>query len=140
MSYHSIHKALAQAFSDLLAGAPVGIAWPNQPYKNDEDGLWVQFDIIHAGAEPVTLGENGEDEAQGILQLTINRMTNEGVGLLYQMADAFKALFVAGKRFTDGTTEVVVTSFGITPLSLQDKHFQLAVEVGWYARMNRPNL
>jgi hypothetical protein len=135
MSVHfNIVKALVDSVLNLglpqLAGVPVEA--PNtdiSPYPS----LWLKASVIPNECYPVTLGVDGDDNHNGLLQIDINVPINTGDGLINNIAGEIKKLYPAGRNISP----VVVASSSISPARIVGSNYRISVTVTYYSRIAR---
>ncbi|MCV5968841.1 DUF4128 domain-containing protein, partial [Lactococcus petauri] len=60
-----------------LLDPPVEVAWPNKKFKTPA-GSWIRVSYMPSQDSTETLGEGGEQELLGIIQLDVNILTDIG--------------------------------------------------------------
>jgi len=113
MSLFKIRSALATAFSS--GGFDLPVNYDNAKKVDVKCDLpWCEFYFIPTQPVVSTLGDQGEDEHLGIVQINLNYPINEGMGNLLKKADDIRAVFKAGTSLTYQTQVVRITSCGIS--------------------------
>ncbi len=136
MSFKGTHSALITAYQGLGLGLPTAYEGVSFTPPAAED--WAAVFVLPAVNDPVTLGEGGEDESEGILQIDFNTVEGESTSALLGYADAVQAGMVAGQGFTYGTDTVLIRSVDMSPIRADDGWLRISMNVNWYARYERP--
>lgn len=112
MSLFKVQAALVQAFQNGTFNLPT--VWENnQDYEPQTDTAWCEFRFIPNEPEPRTLGDQGEDEFTGVVNVILNYPLNSGIGETMEKADEIKAVFKPGSTFEDSGQTVRVTRSGL---------------------------
>lgn len=136
-NYTEIEKALVAAVNTVDASTPRG--YPNKPLPDDDkpDGLWLQLHNMRSESTPVTLGDAGEDNHPGFLQVDINYPQNKGSKQVLAKADTIAAFFTAGKTLSYNAQEVKVLLCSVGPGRDVGGYYRVSVTVNYYARTTR---
>ena len=134
-NYTDIEKALIGAVRSADATTPRG--YPNEELEDKPDGLWLQIHNMRSESTPVTLGDAGEDNHPGFLQIDINYPQNKGSKEVLAKADTIAAFFTAGKSLSYNSQEVKVLSCSVTPGRYVGGYYRVSVTVNYYARTTR---
>ena len=136
-NYIGIEKALIAGVRAVDNTTPMG--YPNSELAEADkpDGLWLQIHNLRAQSTPVTLGDKGEDNHPGFIQIDINYPANKGTKAILNKADAFIAFFTAGKALSYNGQYVIVQSCSVTPGRYVGGYYRISVTVNYYARTTR---
>jgi hypothetical protein len=134
-NYFDIERALVVAAKAVDAVTPMGN--PNDPLENPGPGLWIQLHNLRIESTPVSLGDFGEDNHPGILQIDINYPQNKGAGIPLQKADEFASYFKAGLRIESNGQHVTVLSSSLSPARYVGGYYRISVDVHYYSRTTR---
>lgn len=136
-NYTEIEKALIAAVLSVDNTTPMG--YPNEELPDDDkgDGLWLQLHNMRGQSEPATLGDAGEDNHPGFLQIDINYPQNKGSKQVLAKGDSFAAFFTAGKSLSYNTQEVKVLSSSLSPGRYVGGYYRVSLTVNYYARTTR---
>jgi hypothetical protein len=137
-NYIGIENALVDAVISVDSVTPMG--YPNRDLKDASkpaSGLWIQLHNLRGDSSPVTLGDAGEDDHPGILQIDINYPLNKGTASILTKADEFIAFFTAGKAIFSGAQEVRIASCSLSAGRHVEGYYRLSVSVNYYARTTR---
>lgn len=134
-NYLDIERALIAAAKAVDNTTPMG--HPNDPLEDPGPGLWLQLHNLRVESSPVTLGDFGEDNHPGILQIDINYPQNKGAGVPLQKADEFASYFKAGLRIESNGQQVIVLSSSLSPSRYVGGYYRISVDVNYYSRTTR---
>lgn len=137
-NYTDIEKALIAAVLSVDNTTPIG--YPNRPLPDADkpaDGLWLQLSNMRAQSSPVTLGDVGEDNHPGFLQIDCNYPQNKGSKQVLAKADEFAAFFTAGRSLSYNAQAVKVLSCSVGPGRDVGGYYRVSVTVNYYARTTR---
>lgn len=95
-SNYKIHAALVQKYESAATGLPT--AYPNKNLEQPSNEVpWAELFIIPIETLAFTLGADGQDLYEGILQVNLNYPTNTGHKEALLMADRLCHHFRAGQ-------------------------------------------
>lgn len=134
-NYTDIEKALYAALKSVDATTPCG--FPGAELDSYPDGLWLQVFNMRAESGPVTLGDAGEDNHPGILQVDINYPKGQGTGNILAKGDELAAFFTAGKTLSYNTQEVKVLSSSLSSGRYVGGYYRVSLTINYYARTTR---
>lgn len=134
-NFTDIEIALIQAVETLDAATPKG--YPNKQLKDPPNSLWLAMHNMRANSRPVTLGDAGEDNHDGIFQIDINVPESEGSGNATNKADVFASFFTAGRALVYNGQNVRVISSSLSPGRYVGGYYRLSLNVRYYARTVR---
>jgi hypothetical protein len=136
MSLQNIRSALAQAFQSGGFGLPV--VYENAPRSTQANAPWAEFFFIPNQPVVRTLGDQGQDEHTGIVQINLNYPLHEGPGRVLQKADQIRAVFKAGAAFTHTGQVVHIRSSGLSRApQIEGGFFQCIFTIQWRANTAR---
>jgi Bacteriophage related domain of unknown function len=149
--WNSVHEALISAAWARLEEAAIGlngandVEWPNKaltpPATNTgvfSQPVWAKVSIITNPGVPVTQGQQGKDEVDGILQIDLNQPKNTGDSEVRTALGALENYFTPGRVLSKDGEDVTVSSCGRVPgRVIDDRHFRVSLSVSWYARVQR---
>lgn len=137
--YHDIELALIQGVkeADPTNTAPMG--YPNAILSPTErgDGLWLQLHNVRGLSQPVTLGQHGEDNHTGFLQIDISFPENKGTYEVLQKADKYASYFTAGKDLVYNAQNVKVLSTSLSNERYVGGYYRISLTVNYYSRTQR---
>lgn len=134
MSFNNISQTLLQAYVDGEFGLPT--AYPNRIFTPTSDP-WAKVSIIPNQPSAASLGEDGTDEHDGIMQIDLNYPLKNGNGQVLEKAEEIRALFKAGYSKTHNQQAITVRSCGYNSGSESEGYFRVIVTIQWYARTPR---
>ena len=122
----------------LLDPTPV-VSWPNKKFTPPPT-TWIRVTYMPSQDSTETLGEGGEQELLGIVQIDINILTDTGEKTQNLILAQLEAYFVPGKRFTYQSQTVNFVSCNRSSGRIIDSFFRVSISVSFYARYFRPAL
>lgn len=134
-NYTDIEKALITAVRAVDSVTPCGM--PAAELDETPDDLWLQLHNMRSESTPVTLGDAGEDEHPGTLQIDINYPKGHGTQAVLAKADEFAAYFTAGKPLVYNQQEVKVQSCSLSPGRYVGGYYRVSLSVNYYSRTFR---
>lgn len=131
MSILNIQNALVQGFID--GAFNLNTAYDNNiDFEPQANTPWCEFRFVPNQPEPRTLGDTGEDEFTGVVNVILNYPQNSGIGETMEKADQLKAHFKPGKVFTDDGQSVRVTRCGLSRGGTNEAGFYQSVfTINW---------
>lgn len=137
-NYFGIEQALIDAYIAASAGMPTGYTGaPLSDTAKGEGIIWADVHNMRALSEPATLGDKGEDNHPGFLQIDLNIDLGAGSGTLLQKADTIASAFPAGHKLTYNGQVVTITSTSVGPSRYVGKWNRISVTLYYYARTVR---
>jgi hypothetical protein len=135
--FFKIEKALVDAVNDLELGIPM--SQPNIELSDaaKANGPWGAIHVLNAGTSVATLGDYGEDDNQGVLQVDINVHINTGSGTLLALCDKICSAFTSGKALQYSEQTVKITASSISGIRNVGGFARRSVSVRFYARTKR---
>ena len=119
-----VRSALVKAFMDLSTaeGWTYKIITENSPQEPDKNNVWIGLTYLPDVPEVITLGDGGEDDLEGILQLDIYVPTGKGEKEALDITDKLRSylqrvgvLFIVGRRLLFATVaermDLLLTTF-----------------------------
>ena len=136
-NYTDIEKGLISAVRTVDSTTPTG--HPNEDLPDEKKGqaLWLQLHNLRGNSAPATLGDRGEDNHPGVLQIDINYPEGKGSKQVLAKADTFASFFTAGKSLSYNAQEIKVLSSSIGPGRYVGGYYRVSVSVNYYARTTR---
>lgn len=136
--YIDIEKALIQAFrATNLEETPT--SYPDVVLSEDQkpDGLWFALHNMRSESTPVTLGDKGEDNHPGFLQIDINYPDGKGSSFVLTEAGRIAAEFPSGRTLIYNSQKVRITSSSLSPGRLVGGYYQVVLTIYYYSRSTR---
>ena len=137
-SYYEIERLLNASIRD--AGLPnnVAVGMVGQMLADDKRGkVWLQAHNLRAGTSVATLGSEGEDDLQGILQFNINYMDSDGPGEALKIADLLASYYGAGRLFSYNGSWIRVRFTDLTQPRPANGYLMTSMSVYYYSRRQR---
>lgn len=137
-SFFNIEAALINAYLAVDSTTPTG--FPNKPLPQEdkpESGLWAEVHNLPAISTVATLGNQGEDNNPGVLQIDLNYPRDKGTGVLLQKADELGSAFPAGTKLTYNGQVVTITSCSLAPIRYLGGDARISLSLTYYARTFR---
>ena len=134
--FTGLRKALMQGVEDSPLGLPY--AAENSPFDKPADqSPWAAAHIFMNQPSVATLGDEGQDAHDGILQIDLNYPLNTGEAAVTAKADELTDFFKAGKRLAHSGVELTVASCGRSRGREVDGWYRVSMTVTWFARVSR---
>ncbi len=128
-----IKSALVSYLESLSLGIPL-----NYPNMEQDTSVPAGDVTIHFNEpEVVTLGQGGEDEHRGFMQILLKYPVGEGDGALMAMADTIRQAFLAGQSCSYGSQTVTIINCGLGTFDNWNSKFVCPITITWYARTRR---
>lgn len=136
MGQNDIRKALYKHLIDAGLSLPLG--FPNSKFTEPTEGPCGLVTLTFNQPSVATIGDSGEDNHDGFLQVLLKYPTNEGDNAIMAMADTLRPVFKAGTRCVYNDQVVNIVSCGVngTP-QIHDAKLVLPITINWYARTRR---
>lgn len=136
MSFLAIRKTLIQAYTD--GGFNLPTAYDNRTFQPKGCNPWAQVFIVNNMPEVDTLGDHGENEHTGFLQIDINYPVNCCDGDALEKVDEITNYFYIGRRFNLDGQEIFINSSGYNrPDTQSAEWYRLVITVYWTAKTKR---
>lgn len=139
----NLEKALVTAYMTAVGYSTVTklpvTEWENLELQLPENcQLWYSVNIAYAQPTVASLGNGGDDEVRGYLQIDINVPRGSGKGILIEKLAALRSYFTAGKRLPYDDAVAVVISTGSSPAREVDSWYRISASVFFYTHLTRP--
>lgn len=135
--YYKIQSTLIAAVRALLPALPISNPDQELPPSQQADGGWLAIHNLRGQSLPVTLGDRGEDNHPGVLQVDVNVAAGKGAGVALEYCDALASGFPAGTRLAYNGGEVVVSSVSVGSGVSEGGFYRIPVSVTYFARSVR---
>ena len=131
-----VEQILINSIKDVIP-AEVKVSWPNFELGEAKSDVWYDIDILPATAYSVTLGDTGEDETRGILQVLFKCKQNTGTAEILKHRDDIAILYPSGESFTlDGVSVIIRGASSGAPFS-SGEYYTVPLSIAYYARYQR---
>jgi hypothetical protein len=139
MSEININAALITAAAAALSSLSISnIAYEGRDFTPPAANTkWAAVFNLPASSPPSSLGEGGQDEHLGILQIDLNYPLNGGTQPHLAAADSIGTAFKAGTRFTYMGQCVLVRSCERGRIRNEDGWLRLSISITWVALTTR---
>jgi hypothetical protein len=142
MSEALIRNALVTAYEDGAFGLEtfyqnVKLSHPSKLKQPPSGQPWAYLTQTTADIAPMGLGDQGDDEHKGFMQIDLNYPLDIGEGLILAKFDAIKSYFKAGRSFVSGGQVVIIRSCGRSSGRVVEQNYRISVSVYWFARVSR---
>ena len=132
---------LVQSALFSLALAAIGsgkpIQWPNKKFEPPTNALWFRVHYFPTDRARKTLGDLGEDEVDGFVQIDVNVPSDSGEKVQRQQLDILEHIFTSGRVTTYNGQEAVITACKRSPGRDVDGFYRVSLTVDFYARVKR---
>lgn len=134
--FSGLRKALVQGVEDSPLDLPY--AAENSPFtKPTDQSPWAAVHIFMNQPSVATLGAEGQDAHDGIMQIDLNYPLNTGEAAVTAKADGLTDFFKAGKRLAHSGVELTVSSCGRSRGREVEGWYRVSMTVTWFARVSR---
>jgi hypothetical protein len=135
VSLLQVHGALVAAASAALAG--VEVEYENAQFVKPTATKWARIHFLPNAPSVETLGNEGQDLVDGIMQIDLNYPQNTGDGQARQDFEEVRAAFPAGVSYSTGGQVVTIKNCGRSQGRLVDQWYRVSITVYWYALIPR---
>jgi hypothetical protein len=134
--YAGLRKALMQGVQDSPLALPCAVE--NAPFdKPTDQSPWASAFVLMNQPSVATLGAEGQDAHDGVLQIDLNYPLMTGEAAVTAKADELSDFFKAGKRLANSGVELTVASCGRSRGREVDGWYRVSMTVTWFARVSR---
>ena len=134
--FSHIQSALIKSFTD--GDHNLDVAYPNISFTPKINTEYAQLFIIPNQPYAVTLGNNGEDEYTGIMQINLNYPVNTGTLKINLKREEILARYKAGMKYKYEDQSVLITSAGQSAVGqVVDNYYRIPLTIEWIARTFR---
>jgi len=130
-----IRAALVQGYVDANVG--LATAHENEPFVTPSGTPWAKVTVVAADRYPVTLGDQGEDQHDGFMQVDLSYPTDSGTYDVLTKAGVLEVYFKAGRKLTYNGQAVTVLGASRSSGRYVDGWYRVSVTINWYARTSR---
>lgn len=127
--------ALMQGVLDCNLGLPT--AYENMKFDKPVGSPWASVFVIYNPPFVATLGHDGEDGHDGVLQIDLSYPLLTGEAAVRAKADEVAEFFKAGRRLPHQGVFATVTSCGRSRGREVDGWYRVSMSVVWSARIPR---
>lgn len=133
-------SGLRSALMQGVADSPLAIPYSgeNEPFDGKPtDSPWASVFVLPNQPSPATLGSEGQDAHDGVLQIDLNYPLMAGEADVMSKADELSSFFHAGKNLVSGATGLTVISCGRSRGREVDGWYRVSMTIAWEARVSR---
>jgi hypothetical protein len=134
VSLANIRAALVEAYESLHLH--LDTAHENRPFSPGADP-WAALFVIPNQPAVATLGNGGEDEHTGFMQIDLNYPLHGGTAAALETADDIRAYFAAGRWLEYDGQRVLITSSGRARGVEVNGWYRVSMTINWTARTIR---
>lgn len=135
MGQGDIKKALATRLTSL--GLGIQLNMPNVEVKDPNVTPSADVSFIFNQPSVATLGDSGDDNHDGFMQILLKYPMGKGDKDIMTMADTIRSGFTAGTKCLYGDQEVTILNCGIGIFDIYESKFVNPITINWYARTRR---
>lgn len=135
MSLAKAKKAIMTAIEAGNFGLP--IAHENVKFRKVDAPAYLELNYMPNPVDPITLGDDGEDELNGYMQITVNVQEGTGTGTTTAVTEALREYFYVGRNLTFEDVTVTVNRSGPKNGFPTQGRWETPFLVYFYARVPR---
>lgn len=135
MSLDNVQRALIGAVATQLAAVPT--AYENEKFTKPSDAKWAEVFFLPNNPSVETLGADGEDRTDGLVQINMNYPVGTGGAAARNDFESIRAAFPAGARPAYNGQEAVILSCGRSSGRVVDGWYRVSITISWYALIPR---
>lgn len=135
MSLDNVQRALIGAVSTQLGAIPT--AYENEKFTKPSDAKWAEVFFLPNVPSVETLGADGEDRTDGLVQINMNYPVGTGGAAARNDFESIRAAFPAGARPAYNGQEAVILSCGRSSGRVVDGWYRVSITISWYALIPR---
>lgn len=113
------------------------IEYPGMELNYEGSGNWYKMQNLRASSSGVTLGDRGEDEHRGILQIDINCPGSTGANDALLEADRIAASYRVGSTVQHSGQIVHFRNCSLSPGREVGAYYRVSLSINYYARTAR---
>ena len=142
MSVSKVRKAFVGAVKDQVAllDPVLPVAWPNVKFNPPSNSPWLAFHWVPADSGAATMGDGGEDELVGFVQVDVNVPQDSGEAATETVLTALENHFIAGREVINDSQVATVVSSSRSSGRAVDPYWRTSLTINFYARITRPTI
>lgn len=135
--FFKIQRALLEGLGGVNLTYPM--SQPNRELSDEakQNGTWLKVSVEMAETNVATLGDSGDDNNPGFMQVDVNVLQNTGDGDLLNISDSICSFLHAGKALQFEEQTVKITGSSISGIRNVGGFARRSVTVRFYARTKR---
>ncbi len=139
MSLAAIRSAAIKPFKDgSFFDAAAKVAWENKNFDSSKvTDPWAAVFLLPIPRHVATLGADGRDQQDGIMQIDLNYPTDSGTAALDAKYIAIAAVYKAGAHFTYSGQEITILSCALSPGRVVNGFYRASISINFYAQIAR---
>jgi hypothetical protein len=137
MSFSNIESALIKAFVDGNFFDAGKVAFENVTFDPPNAEPWAKLTFMPTQPSVATLGDAGQDEVLGFLQIDLNYPKDSGTQAARLKFEAIRNVLKAGAKFSYGSEVVTIRSCGCSQGRIVNNYYRVSVTVNFYSHINR---
>lgn len=133
-------SGLRKALLASISSSPLALSYgaDNSPFDKPVGATpWAAVFIMTNQPSVATMGYDGQDAHDGILQIDLNYPLLTGEAAVSAKADELHDFYKAGKRFASADAEVTIASCGRSRGREVDGWYRVSMTISWFARVAR---
>lgn len=136
MSLDDVQSALTEMALIALQGIPV--AMENAPFIPPNGTKWAALNFIPNDPSVFTLGSEGRDAVDGILQIDLTYPQGAGTEPARKDFEHIRSFFPAGSRPQYNDQEVIIMNCGRSRGRIVEKtSYRISITIYWYGYIGR---
>ncbi len=135
MSLEKVQRALMSAISQHLDGIPT--AYENNKFVTPNGSKWAAVYFMPNQPSVETLGDNGLDFVDGIVQVDLNYAPGNGSAEAREDFEMMRYGFRAGNRLSYDGQAAIIVNCGRSQGRIVDGWYRVSITIGWYALIPR---
>lgn len=136
MSLASIQQALLERAIVAIGNRPT--EFENIAFDTPSDGTsWAKVNFLPNDPRPISIGLNGYDEYDGLLQIDFNTKVNTGDKEQRDFYSQIRSYFTGGTKLVYNGQYVLITRCGRSQGRQIDGWYRVSTSAYWYAQVPR---
>ncbi len=132
-----VRSAIVKRFIDEEFFDEAHLSFENVAYEPPSGEAWAKIYFMPTDPIVATLGDEGQDRVDGLVQIDLNFPLNQGTADIGEMATRIRNLFTVGSRPAYCGQEVVIKACGRSQGREVNGFYRISVSVYFYAHINR---
>lgn len=141
MSQQLVKETILHTVAARLTALSVDakVSWPNKKFTPPDD-RW--FAVYYFPSQPTTatLGDAGEEELTGLVQVDVNVKSNSGEKMQNAALTALESWFIAGRVMSYQGQDVTVTGCSRSPGRIAEASWKISLSIYFRASYYKPTL
>lgn len=138
MSFHLVSSAVIKPFVDGTFFAAAKTAYENRNFDSSKvTDPWASVFFLPIPRRVATLGADGRDQQDGILQIDLNYPTDSGTKDLQAKYEAIAVAYKAGTHIIYSGQEITISSCALSPGRIVNGFYRASISINFYAQIAR---